>query len=150
MLAKPIYKSSEGEKAILKFYNSVIKNWPIPYETLNIKTRHGDTFIIACGEKSALPMILLHGSSTNSAMWASDIIEYSRHFRVYAIDLPGEPGKSVQTRLKLKSNEHVEWLEDILNALKIAKVILIGCSMGGWISLQFATSKPEKLKNLLC
>ncbi|WP_243145970.1 alpha/beta fold hydrolase [Clostridium chromiireducens] len=59
-------------------------------------------FIIASREKSNPPLILLHGSGMNSVMWLRDIKEYSRTYRVYAIDMLGEPGKSDENRPSLK------------------------------------------------
>jgi hypothetical protein len=77
---KSIYKSPEGQKAILAFYDSILAQWPVPNEKLNISTRYGDTFVIASGDEAAPPLVLLHGSSTNSAIWSSDVVEYSRHY----------------------------------------------------------------------
>jgi pimeloyl-ACP methyl ester carboxylesterase len=70
----------------------------VPYEKISLETSYGSAFAIACGEKSLPPLFLLHGSSSNSAMWISDAAEYAKHFRVYALDLPGEPGRSAEVR----------------------------------------------------
>jgi pimeloyl-ACP methyl ester carboxylesterase len=82
-------------------------------------------------------------------MWASDVGEYSRHYRVYAIDLLGEPGKSAPVRPDWNSPAYAEWLSDILDALDIEKAILIGLSQGGWTALKFATSRPERVDKLV-
>jgi hypothetical protein len=37
MSNKNIYKSVEGEKAILNFYENVLQQWPIPYEGLILR-----------------------------------------------------------------------------------------------------------------
>lgn len=49
MTYKPVYKSKEGKNAVLKVYDSLLVQWPVPYEVLNISTRYGNTHIIACG-----------------------------------------------------------------------------------------------------
>lgn len=149
MGTKSIYKSAAGERAIMEFYKSVITRWPVPYQTLSLPTRHGKTFVIACGDKLAPPMVLLHGSSTNSAMWAGDVVEYSGHYRVYAVDTLGEPGQSAPNRPSLKSLAYAEWLEDLFEALKIDRAVVMGYSQGGWMALRFSTHRPEWVARLV-
>src|SRR5512145_777472 len=91
---KTVYKTSAGEKAVMEMYDTLLAHWPAPFTTLNIPTRHGNTFVIACGNPAAAPLVLLHGAGTNSLTWSEDVAVYSKSFRVYAIDLIGEAGKS--------------------------------------------------------
>lgn len=144
-----IYKSAAGESAVMALYDALLARWPVPYETLTVPTRHGDTFVMACGSPSAPPMILLHGAGTNSAIWAGDVVEYSRKYRVYLLDLLGEPGKSSPNRPAWDSPAYAEWLEDVLNALRVQKAIFIGLSQGGWSALKFAVTQPERVDKLI-
>jgi len=147
--AQSIYKSPGGEKTIMGLYDSTLAHWPVPYETLNIPTRPGKTFVITSGNKSAPPLILIHGAGSNSLIWAEDVIEYSRDYRVFAVDLLGEPGKSAPNRPAWDSLAYVEWLEDLYSALKINKAALIGVSQGGWTALKFAVHKPEHVEKIV-
>jgi pimeloyl-ACP methyl ester carboxylesterase len=150
MSAQSIYKSSAGERAVMALYDRVLADhWPAPYETLNTPTRHGDTFVIANGDKSAPPLVLLHGAGSNSAIWAGDVAAYSQQHRVYAVDLPGEPGKSAPNRPAWDSPAFAEWLEDVFDALEIKKGTLLGVSQGGWTSLKLATYQPERVEKLV-
>ena len=149
MKTNSIYKSVEGQQAIMNFYDSVLARWPVTHDRLNVPTRYGDTFVIASGQEAAAPLVLLHGSSANSAMWAGDVVDYSRHFRVYAIDTLGEPGKSAPNRLPLKTLAYAEWLEDLFAALNINRAVVIGCSQGGWIALRFSTCHPDRVEKLV-
>jgi pimeloyl-ACP methyl ester carboxylesterase len=149
MSSQSIYKSSTGEKAVMDWYDSMIAHWPVPCETLNLPTRYGNAFVIASGRQSATPLVLLHGAGSNSAAWVGDIAEYQRQYRVYAIDLPGEPGKSDPNRLPWDSEAYAEWLEDVLDSLRIDKTILIGLSQGGWTAIKFAIRKPERVFKLI-
>jgi pimeloyl-ACP methyl ester carboxylesterase len=72
-----IYRSAAGERAIQAFYEGVLAQWPVPHDTLYVPTTLGDTFVIASGAASAPPLVLLHGSSTNSASWMGDVLAYS-------------------------------------------------------------------------
>jgi pimeloyl-ACP methyl ester carboxylesterase len=138
-----IYKSPAGEQAVMALYDSWLARWPAPYTTLNVPTRHGSTFVIASGAEAALPLVLIHGAGTNSTMWAGDVADYSRHYRVLAIDLPGEPGKSAPNRPSWDGPAYAEWLEDVLNALPLEAVTIIGLSQGAWTALKFAISHPD-------
>lgn len=77
MNAKAAFKSQEGKSRILEIYDSVLEGWYSPNEKFYVDTRYGKTFIIASGEKEAPPIILLHGSDMNSAMWMRDVRKYS-------------------------------------------------------------------------
>jgi pimeloyl-ACP methyl ester carboxylesterase len=144
-----LYKSPAGEKAVMALYDRVLAQWAMPYETMTLPTRHGDTFVIACGNKDALPLILLHGAGTNSAIWAQDAAEYGKYYRVYAVDLLGEAGRSSPNRPAWDSPAYAEWLEDVLDALHIEKVSLLGISQGGWTVLKFAVYQPERIARLV-
>jgi pimeloyl-ACP methyl ester carboxylesterase len=68
---------------------------------------------------------------------------------VYAVDLPGEPGKSAPNRPAWDSPAYAEWLEDVFDALDIEKAALMGVSQGGWTALKFATYQPERVEKLV-
>lgn len=149
MNTKPIYKSPTGKQEIMALYDAVLARWPVAHETDHLPTRHGDTFVITSGERSAPPLLLLHGSASNAVSWVGEVVEYSRHFRVYAIDLPGEPGKSTENRPAWHGPDFAEWLEDVLDGLQIRQTALLGISQGGWTALRFATSHPERVSRLV-
>jgi pimeloyl-ACP methyl ester carboxylesterase len=143
-----IYKSEAGAQAIQSFYEKVLAQWPVPNEQLHVPTRLGDTFVIASGSESSPPLLLLHGSSSNSAAWMGDVIAYSPRYRTYAVDVPGEPGKSAPARPSLKGEGYVDWLDDLLAALRVEQAAMVGESLGGWIALQYAIARPERVDKL--
>ncbi len=149
MSTQTLYRSAAGEQAIQGLYDAALAQWPVPYDTRTIPTRHGDTFVVACGDHDAPPMILLHGAGSCSAIWAADTVKYSRKHRVYAIDLLGEAGKSAPNRPAWDSPAYAEWLLDVLDALNVQKPTLVGISQGGWTALKFATLYPERTGRLV-
>lgn len=144
-----IYKSSEGKQQIITYYENIIKNWPAQNENIMVDTSYGKTFVIASGSKQNPPIILLHGSSTNSAMWMGEIEYLNKNHRVYAIDIIGEAGKSDENRPNMKDVHYGKWLDEVINNLNIKKPILIGYSLGGWMAIKYATYKPEKISKLI-
>jgi pimeloyl-ACP methyl ester carboxylesterase len=149
MDSNSIYKSAAGERVIMDLYDNVLKNWPVPYETLTVPTRHGETFVISCGEKTGSPLVLLHGSVSNAVSWVGDVEQYSRNFRVLAVDIPGEPGKSASNRPSWEGPDFAEWMEDLLNGLGLEKVSIVGLSQGGWTGLKFAIYRPDRVAKLV-
>ena len=144
-----IYKTRAGEQAVLAFYDTTLAQWPVPYESRTIPTRHGDTHLIVSGDESAPPLILLHGASSNALIWGGDVVNYSQHYRVYAVDIPGEPGRSAPHYLDWNNAAFVEWLTDVLDMLAIPCAALVGISEGGWIALKFACHAPERVTQLV-
>ncbi len=149
MRKKPIYRSLSGKQQILDFYSGILENWKKPSEQHFIDTRFGKTFVIESGSGTAHPVILLHGSSSNSAMWMADTMALSENYRVLAIDIIGECGLSNESRPPFSNNNYYLWLTDILNCLKIARVSIIGCSLGGWIATEFAIRVPGRVEKLI-
>lgn len=144
-----IFKSPEGRQQIMDLYDSILERWPVDYEILDIPTRHGRTSVIASGAETAPPLFLIHGSTSNATMWIGDVAEYSKRYRVYAVDIPGEPGKSEAIRFGMEGSAYIEWLEELVASLKIKSFSIIGMSLGGWIALKFATSRPEMVEKLV-
>ncbi len=149
MNEKTIYKSPSGKNEIIALYDAVLARWPVAYEGSYVSTRHGDTFVIASGEESAPPVILLHGSASNAVSWVGDVAKYSSHFHVFAVDLPGEPGRSAENRPSWQGLAFAEWLEDILDNLSIDKTALVGISQGAWTALRFSTCQPQRVSKLV-
>jgi pimeloyl-ACP methyl ester carboxylesterase len=143
-----LYRSPAGESEMMALYDKVLAHWPVPNETLSIPTRYGNTFIIVCGEKSAPDLVLFHGSCSNAVSWIGEVKTYCRYFRTYAVDIPGEPGKSSPNRLPWNSSAYADWIDDLLVNLKLSRVSLAGISQGGWTALKFATCHPDKVDKL--
>lgn len=144
-----IYRSPAGAQAVMALYDNALAHWPIPYETQQIPTRYGETFVLTCGHPAGAPLVLLHGAGTNSAIWAGDVATWGRQHRIYAIDLPGEPGKSAPNRPAWDSPAYGDWLAEALSALGLTQVTLLGISQGGWTALQLATSRPGLVARLV-
>jgi pimeloyl-ACP methyl ester carboxylesterase len=144
-----VYKSEESRKKVISFYDQELKKWPVPWRPLVIPTRSGDTYLIECGKPTNPPLILIHGASSNALTWAGDIKNYVENYRVICVDVIGEPGKSAQTRLPYEDESYAQWLSDVLDSLKLKKVILMGMSQGGFIALKYAVYHPERVSKLV-
>ncbi|GFZ32585.1 Ndr family protein [Clostridium zeae] len=146
---KTAFKSAIMKKSVIEQYDKILKASHLTYEELYIDTTYGNTFIIASGKNDSPPLILLHGAGMNSAMWVGGIGEYSKNYRVYAIDIPGDPGKSDERQFSLKSSAYADWLNEVLNALYISTTSIIGISLGAWLSVKFSISYPNRVDKLI-
>ena len=123
-----IYKSEDGARAIHARYREILSQWPVQNRQFTVPTRAGETFIIACGPEDAPPVLLFHGSASSSFMWLNDSATWAKDFRLYAIDLIGEPGLSARTRYRPGTEEHALWLDDVFQALSLNSTSLVGVS----------------------
>lgn len=143
-----IYTSEAGARAIRERTLELLARWPVPCQHLRVPTREGETFVVACGPKSAPPLVLLHGSGATSVTWIGDVEAWSAHFRVYAVDQIGEPGLSARSRPALASDAHALWLDDVLGALSVERASFAGVSLGGFLALDYASRRPERVERV--
>ena len=143
------FRTPEGEDRFVAAYNGVLKRWSVPYEELDIPTRFGVTHVIVTGPKDAPPLVLLHGYMATSVMWAPNIAAWSREWRVYAIDVMGQPSKSVPDEPINGASDYVAWLTATLDGLHLGRVSLLGMSFGGWLALKYAVATPGRIQQLV-
>mgnify|MGYP000399666178 CR=1 FL=1 len=99
---------------------------------------------------SGKPVVLLHGFGEDSQIWNKQIDFLQNHCLLIIPDIPGS-GKSEPLRLNNKSDDYIsltdyaDCIYAILIAEKIDNCILLGHSMGGYISLAFAEKYPSYL-----
>lgn len=94
-------------------------------------------------------MVLLHGSQANSAAWVPDVPLWSQKFRLFAIDMIGEPGLSAPVRPDLAGDAHALWLDDVLAGLGLSRAAFVGTSLGGWLALDYASRRPAAVQALV-
>ncbi|HEX4278886.1 MAG TPA: alpha/beta hydrolase [Bryobacteraceae bacterium] len=149
---KPIYRSAEGERLVRERCLAFLEHWPVPNRQVRIPTSQGETFVVisqaTCSDEGAPPLLLLHGGAGNSAMWMGEVRTFAAHFHVYAIDMIGEAGLSAPSSPPLASDAYALWLDDVLGSLGLDRVSIVGVSLGGWLALDYATRRPERIERL--
>lgn len=143
-----IWKTEAAGEAVRSRYAQFLAYWPAANEQLRLPTAQGETFVIASGPKDAPAVLLLHGSLSNAASWMGDVAALAQHFRVYAIDMIGEPGFSAPSRPALASEAYALWLDEVLMSLGVERAALVGISLGGWLALDYATRRPQRVTAL--
>lgn len=128
-------------------YEAIRRKWPVPSEELDVETRFGTTRVRRSG--TGTPIVLLHGAMGTSLSWYPWVAELAARHTVYAVDMIGEPGRSVQTRPMESTDDEADWLADVLAGLGHEKVHLIGMSRGACLALNLATRRPAGVAGVL-
>jgi pimeloyl-ACP methyl ester carboxylesterase len=161
MNERTLYKSEEARRKLLDAYEGALARWEeatgCALERRRVASSAGETTVFSWGPSggeaaSSVPLLLIHGTLSNSASWMGDAASLARKRRVYAIDIPGEPGLSEERSMAWEPKEVAAWVAEIVAALGLGPHALAGMSLGGWISLAYAIGDPAGLEKvaLLC
>ncbi|MET9692493.1 alpha/beta fold hydrolase [Streptomyces sp. NPDC006514] len=128
------------------------KGAPVRSET-DVETSFGTTHVYRYGPadpaaESRTPVVLIHGSGGCSAQWYPNTLALSAERPVYALDTPGDPGRSVQREPMWQPERAAQWLEEALGALGLDKVHLVGSSYGGWLVINQVHRRPGRLASV--
>jgi len=143
------FKTPAGEAQFLAAYDDEMKRWPVPYEEVDVRSRFGTTHVVVCGPQTAPPLVLLHGYMATLTMWWPNIAAFSKDYRVYAIDVMGQPGKSRPNEPIGSIADFVSWVTATLDALAVDRAFLVGMSFGGWLALNYAVAAPQRVRKLV-
>lgn len=148
MTPSSIFKTPEGEAAYFAAYDASLNLWPVSYESLMVPTRLGRTHVIASGPPDAPPLLLLHMASMSATMWYPNVGALSEHFRVYAVDVMNDLGKSIPEKPRNTRQASADWLCDVMDRLGIDRARIVGASNGGWVTLNQAIMTPERIERI--
>lgn len=90
-------------------------------------------------------VIFVHAGIADRRMWNGQMEPFADHFQVVRYDMRGFG----QTPVVAGSYAHYEDLHGLLAHLGIEQAIVVGCSKGGAVALDFALAYPEKVKALV-
>ena len=146
-----LYKSEEGYKKMMSWYNRVQDEISVDHESIFADTRFGKTHIILAGKNNQKSILLIPGIAGCAPLWRHQINAFSEHFRVLAIDIVGQPGKSAANPPSVFNDDFTDWLEDIIHSLNLDKPHIIGVSTGGTTAMDMAIRKPDLIdKTVMC
>jgi 3-oxoadipate enol-lactonase len=94
------------------------------------------------------PVVLLHAFPLNSRMWAPQAEGLASLRRVITPDYPGF-GRSPRPPAQPDVRYYAERVRDLLDGLKLDRVVLGGLSMGGYVAFACLRLFPERVSALL-
>ncbi len=113
---------------------------------MNLKFQNKNISYTKAGNGKTI--IFLHGFTENKEMWRDFTKVFSDKFQVIAIDLPGH-GESDNFSEVHTMEFMAETVKFILDNEGIEKGVLVGHSMGGYMSLAFADLFPKMIEGLV-
>jgi len=119
-------------------YTTAAARWPAATTPVDVPTSWGRTHVFAAGPAGAPPVLLLHGDGATATAWAGVAAVLAGRFRVLAPDQPGNPGRSTATRRFRSTADLTAWLTELVTALDVGPVHLVGHSAGAHLALSAA------------
>lgn len=97
---------------------------------------------------TGFPLILLHGNGEDCSYFARQMVPFSEHFHVIALDTRGH-GQTPRGEAPFTIRQFAEDLLTFMDNHHIEKAHLLGFSDGGNIAMVFALAHPERVEKLI-
>ena len=105
----------------------------------------GTTFNYQDEGSGDVVIVFLHGFLEDLRVWAPYVYSYMRSVRVIAIDLLGHGESGCLSDIH-SMDVQAEMVKAVLDRAKVSSCVMIGHSMGGYVTLAFAKLYPQCLK----
>jgi len=95
-----------------------------------------------------ITLIFLPGLTADHRLFKKQIEYFENKFNVFVWDAPGHAA-SWPFRFDFDLMDKAKWLDEILKKEQIAKPVIVGQSMGGYVGQAYAEIFPDKLKGFV-
>ena len=93
-----------------------------------------------------IPFVMIHAGVADSRQWNNEFEFFARNHQVLRYDMRGY-GKSEPVDGEFS---HMSDLASLLNTLELqGPLVLMGCSMGGGLAMDFALTHPSRMRALI-
>ena len=93
------------------------------------------------------PVVFLHGFCETSDIWSGIQSQLSKTFRVITIDLPGFGGSPL-LNYTFSLEDVAKEIKTFVDSINLTKYVMIGHSMGGYITLAFSKLYSDQLSGI--
>lgn len=100
-------------------------------------------------QTDSVPLILLHGMSSSLNTWDSVAMGLKAERRVISLDLPGFGLTGPSPENTYNFDYYSKFIDSFTTRLNIKRFILVGNSMGGAISWNYALHNPKALAKMI-
>jgi pimeloyl-ACP methyl ester carboxylesterase len=99
---------------------------------------------------TGIPIVLLHANTGTSASWEPQATAFAREgYRVIAFDRRGWGQSLADPATGAQPGSVAEDLDALANHLQLDKFHLVGVAGGGFVSLDYAAWRPDRLRSLV-
>jgi len=141
-----IYRTPEGPEVWRALYRRCLEAIPVTTESVEVDTRAGRTHVLTCGPTDGPPLVMVHGISA----FAPDVLiahpDLAESYRIYAVDVVGQPGRSAETCPCKTDSSYADWLVDVLDGLGLQRAAFLGNSYGAFICMRLMAHAPERIE----
>jgi pimeloyl-ACP methyl ester carboxylesterase len=142
------FADAAAEARFRHAYAQVMARMPEPDGVAEVATDHGRVHVYRFGTDARTPLVLLPGRSGSTTMWEPNLPAWAAERTVYAVEVLGEAGLSVQEREIRGADDQAAWLGATLRGLGLERAHLVGVSFGGWLALNLALHQPDAVASL--
>ncbi len=93
-------------------------------------------------------LVFVHGWSCDGGYWKNQVPYFSAHYRVVTLDLAGH-GTSGMARKRFTVEAYADDVKAVVEHLGLRRVVLIGHSMSGPVTVEAARRMPERVVALV-
>jgi 3-oxoadipate enol-lactonase len=99
------------------------------------------------GSGTGTPLLFAHAFPLNRTMWAPQVSALVERSRCIAADFRGFGDSTVAPPYSL--DQYADDLARLIDVLRIDKIVLVGCSMGGYVSFAFWRRHRARVRALV-
>jgi pimeloyl-ACP methyl ester carboxylesterase len=100
----------------------------------------------AVGPEGAPPIVFVHGALMGRSVWRPQIDALADRFRCISVDLPGHGS---QRHLGFELDDAVAGVVRAIDEAAGGRAVLVGLSLGGYVSMAVAGRHPERVRSLV-
>jgi pimeloyl-ACP methyl ester carboxylesterase len=99
------------------------------------------------GRADGPPVLFLHGFPHNRTLWSAQLVGLAQYARCIAVDLRGFGESSVSPPYSM--DQYADDIAGFMDKLQIAKAVICGLSMGGYIALAMWRRHQQRVHGLI-
>lgn len=93
-----------------------------------------------------ITVVLIHGFAETGEVWKYQKPVLEQHCRLIIPDLPGSGSSGALTGEEISIDDYADCIEAILKQEGIEAAVMLGHSMGGYVTLSYAERYPHRLR----
>jgi pimeloyl-ACP methyl ester carboxylesterase len=101
------------------------------------------------GNPDGIPLVLIHGAGGSLHVWEGWVRELGSNVRLISMDLPGHGLTGAWPRQEYTVEAYADFVEALVDALKLDRFALAGHSLGGGVAWTFAVRRPERVSQMI-
>jgi len=125
------------------------EDWTRAQETTQVSVDGHDLEVAYYDEGTGDPVVFLHGIPTNSFLWREVVEPIADERRVVVPDMIGYGNSSTYDGFDRSIRAQEEMVRELVSALGLGTVSLVGHDLGGGVFLRYAAREPDAVDELV-